>query len=90
LTTLLDAFADAVDRFGSRPAIIEKSGRDISFEDLDVLAKSLAAGFAARGIGPGDRVLMAMPVGIELYASLAAVWRVGAIVVFPEPAMCRN
>lgn len=87
MTTLLDAFADAVDRFGSRPAIIEKSGRDISFEDLDVLSKSLAAGFASRGIGPGDRVLMAMPVGIELYASLAAVWRVGATVVFPEPAM---
>lgn len=48
---------------------------------------ALAAGFASRGIGKGDRVLMAMPVGIDLYACLAALWRIGATAVFPEPAM---
>ena len=28
-----------------------------------------------------------MPLGIPLYASLAALWRLGAVVVFPEPAL---
>lgn len=28
-----------------------------------------------------------MPLGIALYASLAALWRLGAVVVFPEPAL---
>ena len=87
MTTILDAFAEAVAAHGPRPAIIEKDGRTASFDDLDRLARALAAGFAARDIGHGDRVLMAMPVGIELYASLAALWRIGATVVFPEPAM---
>ncbi len=87
MTTLLDTFAQTIARFGPRPAIIEKSGRTVSFAELDDLSRSLAAGFAARGIGHGDRVLMAMPVGIELYACLAALWRVGATVVFLEPAM---
>src|SRR6185295_17643963 len=35
----------------------------------------------------GDRVLLAMPLGIPLYVSLAALWRLGAVVVFPEPAL---
>lgn len=87
MTTLLDAFADAVARHGPKPAIIEASGKQISFNELDQRTRALASGFAARDIGHGDRVLLAMPVGIDLYASLAALWRLGAVVVFPEPAM---
>ncbi|MEM9106352.1 MAG: AMP-binding protein [Pseudomonadota bacterium] len=87
MTTILDALAQTVAANGPKPAIIEGSGRTITFDALDHRARSLAAGFQARGIGRGDRVLMAMPVGIELYASLAALWHLGATVVFPEPAM---
>ena len=87
MTTILDAFAETIDRRGPRPAIVEGNGRTASFDDMDRLSRSLAAGFASRGIGQGDRVLMAMPVGIDLYACLAALWRIGATAVFPEPAM---
>ncbi|MFN3171079.1 MAG: AMP-binding protein [Hyphomicrobiales bacterium] len=87
MTTLIDAFDEAVLAHGQRPAIIEGSGKSASFEDLDQLGRAFAAGFEARGIGPGDRVLVAMPVSIALYACLAALWRLGAVVVFPEPAM---
>lgn len=87
MTTILDAFATAVGRHGSKPAIIEGDGTTAAFDDLDRLAQAFATGFAARGIGHGDRVLLAMPAGIKFYACLAALWRVGAVVVFPEPAM---
>lgn len=87
MTTIIDAFEEAVLAHGQRLAIIEGSGKSASFEDLDQLGRAYAAGFEARGIGPGDRVLLAMPVGIALYACLAALWRLGAVVVFPEPAM---
>lgn len=87
MTTILDAFDEAVGRYGTRIAIVEGSGRAINYDDLALLVRELAAGYAARGIGHGDRVVLAMPVGIELYASLAALWRLGATVVFPEPAM---
>lgn len=90
MTTLLDAFADAVARHGRKPAIIEASGKQISFDELDQRTRALASGFAVRGISHGDRVLLAMPVGIDLYACLAALWRLGAVVVFPEPAMGLN
>lgn len=87
MTTIIDAFDEAVLAHGQRPAIIEGSGKSATYQDLDRLGRAYAAGFKARGIGPGDRVLVAMPVGIALYACLAALWRLGAVVVFPEPAM---
>lgn len=81
------AFADAVARFGAQTALVEASGRSISFSDLAAQADRFAAAAAARGIHPGDRVLVAMPVGIDLYAVLAGLWRLGAVAVFPEPAL---
>lgn len=87
MTTILDAFADAVAKHGPRPAIIEAGGKTASFDELDQRTRALASGFAVRGIEHGDRVLLAMPVGIDLYACLAALWRLGAVVVFPEPAL---
>lgn len=87
MTTILDKFAQAVTRHGDRSAIIEADGYEISFKELDLLARRYAAGFRKRGIERGDRILLAMPIGIDLFACLAAVWRLGATVVFPEPAM---
>jgi len=50
-------------------------------------SEKLAAGWHAKGVRPGDRVLIAMGIGADLYASLAALWSLGATVVLPEPAM---
>ncbi len=87
MTTILDALAETVAAHGPDLAIMEGGGRTATFDELDRRAQALSASFQSRGIGRGDRVLLAMPVGIDLYASLAALWRLGATVVFPEPAM---
>lgn len=49
--------------------------------------RAFAARCAARGLGKGDRVLIAMPVGVDLCFALAACWRLGAVAVFPDPAL---
>ena len=84
--TLPEAFHAAVTAHGPRPALIEKSGLT-SFDDLKSQADGLAQIWAKRGIGRGDRVVIAMPVGRNLYAALAALWTLGAVAVLPEPAM---
>ncbi len=71
---------------GDRTALIAPEGQ-ISFADLNTRATGLTERLAAKGITKGDRVLVATPVGIALYATLAALWRLGAVAVFPEPAM---
>lgn len=85
--TLLSAFAAAVAAHGSETALIAGDGTRVSFTALDAASRALAAAWAGRGMGPGDRILIAMPIGPDLYASLAAIWRLGAVAVLPEPAM---
>ncbi len=85
--TILAAFDAAVAAHPDRPAIIDGKVRSVSFAALYHRAGYLADAWAKRGIGPGDRVLIAMGVTPDLYAALAALWRLGAVAVLPEPAM---
>jgi mycobactin salicyl-AMP ligase len=55
----------------------------LTFAQLDERADRAAAGLAALGIGPGDRVLLQLPNGCEFAVALFAVLRAGAI-----PVMC--
>ena len=79
-------FSDAARLHGDRAALVTARGA-VTFAELDRRAAAFAATCAARGLGAGDRVLIAMPVDAGLYVALAACWRVGAVAVFPEPAL---
>lgn len=85
--SLLDAFGAAVARHPERTALVEGDGTQVSFRALSDRARGMASYWAARGISPGDRLLLAMPLGADLYAALAAIWSLGATAVLPEPAM---
>ncbi len=87
MTDLLDHFDAAVARHPDRVAIVDGRGREVTFQELKRLSNGLAKKWQAKGVRPGDRVLLAMGVNAELYASLAALWSLGATVVLPEPAM---
>jgi len=84
---LIQEFLSEAQRCPERVAIIDKSGTSISYGELATRSARLASGFSARGIGKGDRVLIGLFPGLGLYAGLAALWRLGAVAVFPEPAM---
>lgn len=84
---MLEGFAAAVATHGDKTALVEQSGTRVSFAELDARANGIAAAWSAKGLKQGDRVLVAMPVSADLYASLAAIWSLGAVAVLPEPAM---
>ncbi|MBL4918474.1 AMP-binding protein [Szabonella alba] len=87
MSDLLRDFAAAVARHPDRIALIDGRGRDVTFAALQARAVRMAADWQRQGIGPGDRVLLAMRLDADLYAALAALWSLGATVVLPEPAM---
>lgn len=84
---LISAFATQAQRHEDRIAIIDGRGRTITYGDLLARSSRLAGAWRAAGLKTGDRVLLAMGIGIDLYVALAAAWRIGAVVVFPEPAL---
>jgi 2,3-dihydroxybenzoate-AMP ligase len=57
-----------------------------TYRELDERADRLAAGFAARGIGRGDRVVLQLPNVGEFVEVVFALFRIGALPVYALPA----
>jgi len=84
---ILAAFQRAVAQHPERIAIVDGGGRATSYAALDARGAALAAAWYAQGLRQGDRVLIAARLDADLYAALAALWRIGAAAVLPEPAL---
>lgn len=63
------------------PALRDHDGRRISFAELGTTAQELAAELAARGLGPGDRLLILAENCAALVALIMAASRLDAIAV---------
>ncbi len=74
----------------AEPAVVELSGdtvRVTSFAELEERVRDLAAGLAADGVRPGDRVALLVPPGVDLTVAVYAVWRVGAVIVVADAGL---
>ncbi len=70
-----------------RVAIIDPvAGSRWTYADLDRRADRLAAGFLARGIAKGDKVVVQLPNIAEFFEVIFALFRIGALPVFALPA----
>ena len=74
-------FESAAHRWPQQVAIVDGE-RTITYQELDTAIRQTAAQMKARGIRPGDRVLVFIPMGIDLYRTVLALYRVGAVAVF--------
>ena len=86
-TTLLERIATADNT--ERTAVAEMTGmqKSISFGELGERIEENAAGLAAHGVNPGDRVAVLVPPGIDLAAITYGCWRLGAVVVLVDGAL---
>ena len=83
---LPEVFAEAAARAPARPALVTRA-QTLSYRALHTRTDALARHLHGRGITAGDRLLVALPIGVDLFATLGALWRLGAVAVFPEPAL---
>lgn len=83
-------------RASARPsaiAIVEKTGRQrrsITFAELDARSGRAAGMLRRDGIQAGDHVLLFVPMSIELYVALIAIFRVGAVATFLDPSVGKD
>jgi benzoate-CoA ligase family protein len=61
--------------------------RPVTYAAVDRAASGMAHLLAERGVGPGDRVMMVMPDGLEYVAALFGVLRLGAVGVLMNPGL---
>ncbi|MFD5644234.1 (2,3-dihydroxybenzoyl)adenylate synthase [Streptomyces anulatus] len=70
-----------------RVAIVHPvAGSRWTYAELDRRADRLAAGFLARGIAKGDKVVVQLPNIAEFFEVIFALFRIGALPVFALPA----
>lgn len=73
---------EAAARWPDKPAVID-SAQTYTFRELDAAADRVAAGLAALGIRPGDRVLLQLPNSCQFAIALFGLLRAAAV-----PVMC--
>jgi crotonobetaine/carnitine-CoA ligase len=65
---------------GRAPFVVH-SGHEFSYSEVDLLARSAAAGFAGAGVKRGDRVCLALPNGMDILIGWLGLACLGAIEV---------
>lgn len=64
--------------------------RRTSYRRLHQLAAATAERLSSSGIKEGSRVIVLVPMQTELYATVIALWRIGAVAVFLDPSAGRK
>jgi len=78
---IYSVFENAAKQYGNNIAIIE-DGQEISYKELESAINKSVQYFYEKGIRKGDRVLVFVPMGIELYRIVLALFKMGATAVF--------
>ena len=78
--TIPSLLVDAARDFGDRDAVVDDSGRRLTYGELEDQSARLAGALEARGIGPGDVVGVQLPNRVEASLVACAIERLGAIV----------
>jgi acyl-coenzyme A synthetase/AMP-(fatty) acid ligase/pimeloyl-ACP methyl ester carboxylesterase len=69
------------------PAVVERGGETTTWADLARRVEDLAAGLAAAGVRPGDRVGLLVEPSADLTAAVYAVWRAGGVIVVADKGL---
>ncbi|MGY2002631.1 alpha/beta fold hydrolase [Blastococcus sp. SYSU DS1024] len=69
------------------PAVVETGGDSITWAELARRVADLAAGLAAAGVRPGERVALLLEPSADLTAAVYATWRAGAVIVVADKGL---
>ncbi|QFG26952.1 amino acid adenylation domain-containing protein [Actinomadura sp. WMMB 499] len=83
--TLVDLFEAQAARTPDALALVDGSGTELTYAELDALASRVAHELIARGVGPEDLVGVVMERAADLYAVLLGVLKAGAAYVPVDP-----
>lgn len=76
----------AATRHGERTAFRTLDGATVTWAEVDRRVTALAAGLAARGVVPGDRVAIVLPNSVDFAVAFWGALRAGCVVVPANPA----
>lgn len=82
MTNVYALFDDCARRNLSHIAIIDRDGKTYSYQELLCLIASKVSYYQSKNLKTGDKVLILIPMGIDLYVNILAMFSIGLIPVF--------
>lgn len=76
-------FFEAARKYPTHTALIEGT-RQVTYATLEKEVQQTADYFRSKGLQPGDRVLVFIPMGIDLYRTVLAIFHAGLVAVFVD------
>ncbi|MFM0610123.1 long-chain fatty acid--CoA ligase [Paraburkholderia sediminicola] len=83
-TSVAELLEEAFRDYRAKPAFV-CMGKEISYGELDVLSRKLAAWFQSKGLARGARIAIMMPNVLQYPVAIAAILRAGYVVVNVNP-----
>lgn len=80
---IVEIFFDAAKKYADKTAIVHKQ-RSISYKELAKNVNATSAYLTKNGIKSGDKIMVFVPMSIQLYTLVLALFSIGAIVVFVD------
>lgn len=85
---IAETFVQTAERYKDRTGIIEaRSGKSITFGDLNRRSDGYAAYFSRNGIRPGDVVVLMVTPSVDFIALTLALFKLGSPIVLIDPGM---
>jgi acyl-CoA synthetase (AMP-forming)/AMP-acid ligase II len=85
---IAESFVQIAEQFGNRPGIIEaRTGKTITFAELNSRSDRYCAYFSKHGMVPGDVVILMVTPSIEFICLTLALFKLGAPIVLIDPGM---
>jgi acyl-CoA synthetase (AMP-forming)/AMP-acid ligase II len=78
---------ETASRVPSRAALVMPDGRALSFGELWDRVCRVSAGLRHAGSKPGERMVVMIPMSVDLYTVMLAIIKIGAVAVFVDPWM---
>ena len=78
---LVDYLEQSAQRYPTRVAVVDPTGTQLTYRDLDIHASKVAAYLAAQGVAAGDRVGVVLPKSAAAVAVLFGIMKAGAAYV---------
>ncbi|WP_241385186.1 class I adenylate-forming enzyme family protein [Rhodococcus sp. CH91] len=73
-------------RFANRAAVVDRSGRVLTYRELWASAARVAGGLLDQGVGPADRVVLDRPNGFLWLVGFLGIVLAGGVPVLPDPS----
>jgi olefin beta-lactone synthetase len=89
ITNIAQLLINNAKRFGEKPAIIHKN-KSISYQALANDVQAMVGYFTEQGLKAGDKFLIFVPMSIDLYKVLLAVFHLGGTAVFLDAWSTQN